>query len=262
MKKLSTHSLLSMSIVLPCRTEQDKAVELMNSNAGVLDQTKALLDLKARFRKEIAYRLLCGTTRHPYSLGARWVNVSLGELFVERNETQRADLPLLSITADRGVIRRSEVDRKDSSSENKTAYKRITPGDIGYNTMRMWQGVSALSEQEGIISPAYTVCTPTNHVDGRFAAHLFKHPSMINLFFRHSQGLVDDTLNLKFSHFAKIRVTIPEIDEQRHIAHILDSLNDELHALRKYHALLHVKAELLRERLTGAALIIAGDRVG
>ena len=26
--------------------------------------------------------------------------------------------------------------------------------DIGYNTMRMWQGVSALSELEGIVSPA------------------------------------------------------------------------------------------------------------
>ena len=89
-----------------------------------------------------------------------WTEHPLGALFTERRESNCVDLPLLSVTRKSGVVLHGEANRKDSSAQDKSNYKRITPADIGYNTMRMWQGISALSNLEGIISPAYTVCTP------------------------------------------------------------------------------------------------------
>ena len=180
-----------------------------------------------------------------------WKSVHLGDIFLERSENGRTDLPLLSITGEGGVVPRCE-DRKDTSSEDKSKYIHICPGDIGYNTMRMWQGVCGLSRYEGILSPAYTVVTPGPKIDGEFAAIFFKFPPVINLFRRHSQGLVDDTLNLKFHHFAQIKVTIPPIDEQRAIAKIIAKADSEISVLERLSdAYREQKKGLMQQLLTG-----------
>ena len=139
----------------------------------------------------------------------------LGEVLAERNEKGHENLPLASITMAKGVIPRDEVGRKDSSSDDKSKYKRISIGDIGYNTMRMWQGVSGLSAIEAIVSPAYTVCTPnTQNINPRWAALLFKEPRMVFEFWRFSQGLVNDTLGLKFPILSEIKFHCPSLEQQ------------------------------------------------
>jgi len=150
------------------------------------------------------------------------------------------------------------LERRDTSTEDKSTYLRICKGDIGYNTMRMWQGVSALSSMEGIVSPAYTVCTPLECVDARFMGYLFKFPPMIHLFYRYSQGLVDDTLSLKFDAFSKIEVTIPSLDEQKRIAEILDACDHELTLLNRKLTLLKKQEQgLMQQLLTGKVRVNA-----
>jgi len=139
-----------------------------------------------------------------------WQEYRLGQIFTERTETNRLDLRLLSITGDQGVIYRDDVGRKDTSSEDKFKVQKLCPGDIGYNTMRMWQGVSALSDKEGIVSPAYTILVPGKKAHPEFMAYFFKLPPIIHTFYRFSQGLVSDTWNLKYTHFKQIKVTIPQ----------------------------------------------------
>jgi type I restriction enzyme S subunit len=65
--------------------------------------------------------------------------------------------------------------------------------------------------------------------------------------------LVDDTLNLKFPNFAVIEVTIPsDIEEQRKIAAILDTSDQELTILRTQRkALNQQKRGLMQRLLTG-----------
>jgi type I restriction enzyme S subunit len=157
----------------------------------------------------------------------------MGERFNERRETNCRHLPLLAITGNQGIILASEIKRKDSSNEDKSKYKRIVAGDIGYNTMRMWQGVSAVSALEGIVSPAYTICIPKDIVDVGFMGYFFKFPTAINLFWRYSQGLVSDTLNLKYNNFSQIKVVIPAIEEQRRVAQVLSAADNEIDQLEK-----------------------------
>ena len=175
-------------------------------------------------------RAMSGHISLPFGeIPAGWKCVPLGEVFVERVETGFNHLPLLSVTGDRGVVPRDSLNRRDSSNEDKSAYLRVLPGDIVYNTMRMWQGVAGLSELEGLVSPAYTVCRPLiGRLLPAFAPHLLKHPSNIRMFYRHSQGLVDDTLNLKFHHFARIRIKLPSLKEQRRIATVLGDIDSAL----------------------------------
>lgn len=190
-----------------------------------------------------------------------WPRVRLGEVFNERIEINRTDLQLLAITKERGVIKRNELELKDNSSEDKSKYKRIAPMDIGYNTMRMWQGVSAVSELEGIVSPAYTICIPLPAIDPYYAGYLFKFPPMVHVFHQYSQGLVDDTLNLKFHHFAQIKIPLPPIGEQRRIAAILKVNDLELSLLEKQlKALKERKRGLMRKLLTGQLPVKIDDR--
>lgn len=189
---------------------------------------------------------------NPCSKRNGWHACRLGDLFTERVEAARDDLPLLSITRDEGVILRSDVGRKDTSNDDKSKYLRICEGDIGYNTMRMWQGVSALSSLEGIVSPAYTVLVPNEKVDARFAAYLFKFDSMVFQFYRHSQGMVSDTWSLKFKHFAQIKVTIPSRKEQKRIVEVLAASDRTIEALEgELGRLQREKQALMQQLLTG-----------
>ena len=163
-----------------------------------------------------------------------WEVSQLGDLFSERVETNCESLELLAITGTQGVIPRRFLELKDNSSEDKSKYRKICVGDIGYNTMRMWQGVSAYSNYEGIVSPAYTILKPRKDMDARYFAYLFKTKDMIFRFYRFSQGLVDDTRNLKYVHFRQISAPHPaDHAEQRRIAEILSAQDKVIDLLQR-----------------------------
>ncbi len=255
---INSSQLKQFPVLLPPLSEQQKIADILGTWDEALKKLDGLIAAKARRKQTLMRRLLhCRTRLRGFR--KTWERAKLGELFTNRTESNRLDLPLLSITADQGVVPRDSLAKRDTSSEDKSKYLRIAPGDIGYNTMRMWQGVSALSGLEGIVSPAYTICTPSSRIDGRFSAHFFKLPHTISLFHRYSQGLVDDTLNLKFPSFASIEVSVPsDIAEQRAIADVLDAADDELRLLRDQRAALdQQKRGLIQRLLTGKVRVSA-----
>lgn len=172
----------------------------------------------------------------------KWQNEKLGSIFISRQETGFVDLPLLSLTDESGLVPQQETRKKDNSNVNKSKYLRACEGDIVYNTMRMWQGRCAYCKNEGIVSPAYTVCIPKDGCDGVFFYYYFKTYDLIQKFHANSQGLVSDTLNLKFDKFASIAINYPiQKEEQQKIADCLASIDDlidaesrKLKALEKY----------------------------
>lgn len=128
---------------------------------------------KQRQKKYLMQQLLTGKKRLP-GFSGEWKTECLGNLFSERTETNCEDLEMLAITGTQGIIPRKELDLKDNSSDDKSKYLKVCVGDIGYNTMRMWQGVSAYSNYEGIVSPAYTILKPNSSVDAKYFAYLLK----------------------------------------------------------------------------------------
>ena len=178
-------------------------------------------------------QLLTGKKRLP-GFSGEWKKEHLGKLFSERKETNCQNLEMLAITGNQGIIPRAQLDLKDNSSDDKSKYLKVCIGDIGYNTMRMWQGVSAYSNYEGIVSPAYTILKPCSNINAKYFSYLFKMPKTISLFYRFSQGLVDDTRNLKYENFKKIRVSYPvDKEEQTAIADVLSTADREIDLLRQ-----------------------------
>ena len=160
-----------------------------------------------------------------------WEQRKLGDIFSERNERANSgQYKMLSITVDSGIVPADSLDRKDNSSSDKSHYKRVFEGDIAYNSMRMWQGASGVSEMNGIVSPAYTVLKPSKQTDTKFISYLFKLTPMLQSFQKNSQGLTSDTWNLKYKQFSPIKVKIPILNEQMKIGKVLEMLDDSIAA--------------------------------
>ena len=213
--------------------EQERISAILTTQDKVIELKEMRLAEKQRQKKYLMQQLLTGKKRLPGFNGA-WKVDRLGKLFLERKETNYEGLQMLAITGAQGIIPRKELDLKDNSSEDKSKYLRVCVGDIGYNTMRMWQGISAYSDYEGIVSPAYTILKPSSSINAKYFAYLFKTPEIIFLFYRFSQGLVDDTRNLKYENFKKIKVCYPpDTKEQTAIAEVLSAADREIGLLRQ-----------------------------
>ena len=153
-----------------------------------------------------------------------WATTTLGECFLERVE-RSAEGELISVTISQGVVRASDLDRIDNSSNDKSNYKVVEVGDIAYNSMRMWQGACGYSLYKGICSPAYTVVIPQNNIDVVYCFYLFKRNETLQLFRVNSQGLTSDTWNLKYPAFSQIKCSFPSIPEQEKIGVFLTTLD-------------------------------------
>lgn len=238
-------------IAIPPLPEQQKIAEIISTWDKAIEKQSQLIEKLELRKKGLMQQLLTGKQRLP-GFSDPWKVYKLGELFQERNEKNRTDLPLLSISGDHGIILQTESNKRDTSNEDKSKYKRINKGDIGYNTMRMWQGRSALSDLEGIVSPAYTIVTPNKRVDGYYMSNLFKQPRLMYDFWTHSQGLVEDTLNCKYRDFGKVRINCPSYIEQKAISKIITATDHEIElAKQKLELFCQQKHGLMQQLLTG-----------
>ncbi len=228
-------------------SEQQAIARVLSTIDSAIQKNNQLIAQKELRKKWLMQQLLTGKKRLRGFEGA-WKEYHLGEMFQERDETKYNGLPLLSVGAS-GIYPQSESIKKDSSNADKSKYKRIYPGDIGYNTMRMWQGRSALSNLEGIVSPAYTVVTPKENANSLFFAYLLKTPKLMHLFWSKSQGLVDDTLNCKFKDFALVKVYLPNKKEQTAIAQVLQTADQEIQLLK-------AKADKMKEQKKGMMQVL------
>ena len=247
---LSVEKLVRLKIALPPLPEQIAIAHVLGLMDSAINTTNQLIAKKELQKKWLMQNLLTGKKRLK-GFVEDWKEHHLGEMFSERNETRYLDLELLSVGAS-GIYPQSDSIKKDTSNDDKSKYKRICPGDIGYNTMRMWQGRSALSSLDGIVSPAYTIVTPKENADSLFFAYLFKTPKLMNLFWRNSQGLVDDTLNCKFKDFSIVKIHLPKKKEQTAIAEVLQAADKEIQLLiTKTEKLMEQKRGLMQVLLTG-----------
>lgn len=156
------------------------------------------------------------------SVPDHWQLLRSGRLFREVNDTGHPSLELLSIDRFKGIIRQADTGRKTRASEDRSLYKRIRPGELGYNLMNAFMGSIGISPQEGILSPAYAVATPVKPMNSRYYHYLLRTPVYTTEFNRCSYGIMYERNRLYYERFKTIPVPCPPVEEQTAIADYLD----------------------------------------
>jgi type I restriction enzyme, S subunit len=178
-------------------------------------------------------------------------------LFFEVKDRDHPDEEMLSVTITQGIVRQKTLlagtSKKDSSNQDKSAYKLVRPRDIAYNKMRAWQGAIGASEFRGIISPAYVVMRLRDDRNlPRYFHHLYRTPHFAKEAERWSYGITSDMWSLRPEHFKMIYTPQPPPDEQAAIVRFLDWANGRLdraiRAKRKVISLLNEQKQAIIHR--------------
>lgn len=178
-----------------------------------------------------------------------WEQRKAKELFVSTADKGYPELPVLSATQDRGMIRRDENSINIfHDKKNEAGYKRVLPGQFVIH-LRSFQGGFAHSAIEGITSPAYTVfgfSEPEKH-DSEYWKYVFTSKSFIQRLETVTYGIRDGR-SISYEEFLTLGFVYPSKAEQTAIARYLDKLSDliTLHQ-RKYDKLTNVKKSMLEK---------------
>lgn len=161
-----------------------------------------------------------------------WEIKRLKEIFVERNNRDAKGKTLLSVSQYYGIKPKAETDIADSHvAESYDDYKVVFSGDFVMNIMLAWNGSYAVSDYEGIVSPAYCVYQFRKNSCHKFFHYLLRIDGYQTAFKTMSRGIIDSRLRLYPEQFYTFNTIFPPLQEQQHIADYLDEKCGEIDSL-------------------------------
>ena len=160
-----------------------------------------------------------------------WEKCILGDItenFNLRNK-DKIQYPMFSVTNDRGFVPQSEqFEGRDMVGEDIKAYKIIHTNDFAYNPARINVGSIAIytGEKPCMISSLYVCFKTTKEVNNEWLMQLLKTPKMNYYYNVNGEGGV--RVYLFYPNFARIRMSIPNIEEQKKIAKLLNLIDERI----------------------------------
>lgn len=255
---LSLKKLGQLKYSLPLVAEQKKIAEILSTQDKAIELQERKIEELKRFKKGCLEKMFprkgqkVPETRFPGFTGD-WEQRKAKELFVSTADKGYPELPVLSATQDRGMIRRDENSINIfHDKKNEAGYKRVLPGQFVIH-LRSFQGGFAHSAIEGITSPAYTVfgfSEPEKH-DSEYWKYVFTSKSFIQRLETVTYGIRDGR-SISYEEFLTLGFVYPSKAEQTAIARYLDKLSDliTLHQ-RKLEEMKRQKKALMQLLLTG-----------
>ena len=161
-----------------------------------------------------------------------WSIERMKGLFIERNERDCKGRTLLSVSQYFGIRPKSETDIADSHiAESYDDYKEVYQGDFVMNIMLAWNGSYAVSEYDGMVSPAYCVFKFRKDCCKKYFHYLLRTNGYPTAFKTMSRGVIDSRLRLYPEQFYTFPIIIPSVDEQQRIVDYLDKKCGEIDSL-------------------------------
>ena len=160
-----------------------------------------------------------------------WKKCILGDItenFNLRNK-DKIQYPMFSVTNDRGFVPQSEqFEGRDMVGEDIKAYKIIHTNDFAYNPARINVGSIAMytGEKPCMISSLYVCFKTTKEVNNEWLMQLLKTPKMNYYYNVNGEGGV--RVYLFYPNFARIRMSIPKLEEQKKIAKLLNLIDERI----------------------------------
>lgn len=189
-----------------------------------------------------------------------WETTQLRHFLTRRRRTGYRDLPLLSVNLVEGVTQRWTSDGRPAPAEDLGGYQLVMPGDLVMNQLGKPHGSLGVSDQPGIISPAYFVA----EIDGRrawprYVHHLLRTRLYISEYERRGKFMPPSQFDISWQEFRSIPVALPPLATQRQIADFLDAETARIDALVTARTRLSVLLEERRSALLSAAVTVGLD---
>ena len=228
---------------IPTNTEQRKIAKFLSMlDERIKLQNKIIEDLK-KLKSAIIEALFCAPkesmpAKRLSSYSKEWKLVKLSDIChrVQTKNIGRQCSQVLTIAAQYGLVNQEDFFNKTVASENLEAYYLLQKGDFAYNKSYSgdyaWGAIKRLERYEhGVLSPLYICFRPdTTKVDADYLTYYFESKKW-------HKGIADiagegarnhGLLNISVIDFFNTIHRIPDLDEQKNIAQVINSLSSKL----------------------------------
>lgn len=235
---LNAEKVTNFNFVVPPLSEQQAIANYLDEKTKEIDNAIEKTQKTIELYKEYKQSLITETVTKGLDPNAEmkdsglpWVGKipkkwKIGKLkrFLERNEPKNpGNKKVLSLYRDYGIVPKdSRDDNHNVTSLDTSKYKYVLPGDFVVNKMKAWQGSVAVSDYEGIVSPAYYVYKFKNNAFDKKYFHYLLRSSYKKEFRRLSAGIRIGQWDLPAEALNNVLLIIPNHNEQKEIVEYLD----------------------------------------
>lgn len=183
-----------------------------------------------------------------------WEQRKLGDFTNQINtfvNPEDAKLPLWSLTAEAGLIEKSDRYERDFLVKKKDQFKRIETNTLVYNPMNITIG--SIDIYTGLypiaVSGYYVSIVYDKNIDTDFLKEVLLLPSSLKMYKNYATGSLIERQRVQYPTFSKLQLLLPNLDEQKAIGQLFKSLNLNitLHQRKLEH--LNLKKKALLQKL-------------
>ncbi|MBE6121011.1 MAG: hypothetical protein E7189_11375 [Erysipelotrichaceae bacterium] len=270
---LNVETLMNYPIPLPPLSEQQKIADYLDEKVKEIDnaieKTKETIELYKSFANSMSTEFVTGKNlkspkvkydnmNYLGEVPKSWKITKLKTIFRFVSVKNHPNSEVLSLYRDYGVIpKSSRDDNHNVTSLNLDSYKFVKKGNLVINKMKAWQGSLAISNYEGIVSPAYHVFEfKTNDINKMYIHYLIRSKQYAKEFERLSTGMRIGQWDLSKEDFLNTSIIIPDIKTQEEIVEKIEkNMNNIFILINKKNKLIddleNYKKSLIYEYVTG-----------
>ena len=159
-----------------------------------------------------------------------WEQRKLGDFTNQINtfvNPEDAKLPLWSLTAEAGLIEKSDRYERDFLVKKKDQFKRIETNTLVYNPMNIIIG--SIDIYTGLypiaVSGYYVSIVYDKNIDTDFLKEVLLLPSSLKMYKNYATGSLIERQRVQYPTFSKLQLLLPNLDEQKAIGQLFKSLN-------------------------------------
>jgi type I restriction enzyme S subunit len=252
-------------MVASSRQEEDMIAQILSTWDQAITATERLLENSQQRKKGLMQQLLAGKKRLPGFEG-EWTKTTLGAIgkissagvdkkIVEGEKSARL-LNYLDVFR-REFIFDHELTHEVTAPERKIANCDVRKGDVFFtpsSETRKEVGIPAVAVEDmpGVVYSYHVVrFRPSRPLDLSFAAYAFQTDEFRSQTYRLCDGSGQRYV-LSQDDFRSIRITVPDLAEQKAIGQVLKTASDEILALsERINCLRQEKKALMQQLLTG-----------
>ena len=273
MPRANSKYILNQKVAIPPLSEQKAIAEFLDIKCGEVDaliaEIQQEIETLEQYKRSVITEAVTKGLDPSVPMkdsGAGWMPTVPAHWLVEKikyhlhlkTQKNMGDRQVLSLYRDYGIVPKdSRDDNHNVTSEDTSSYRYVRVGDFVVNKMKAWQGSVAVSQYEGIVSPAYFVYEFIDEsFDKKYFHYLLRNKSYTTEFMRLSGGIRVGQWDLPAEAFENTLILIPPIEEQQQIADYLDKKCKEIEGViadkqSQIETLESYKKSLIYEYVTG-----------